>query len=129
MVVSPITAGSYRCVAGVRDRDLQFPEVVGKMQVLVKGPPTIVSSAEQSGRPGGIVRLECNTVSVPSPIKMTWFYKGRIIDLGEVLVSYQTYSNREVKETQNSLNNAGFFQMNLSTRKLGFQYSNKRKLI
>ena len=81
--MTPASAGSYRCVAGVRNRDLQFPELVGKLKVMVKGPPTIVSSAEQSGRPGGTVKLECISVSVPSPIKVTWTYKGRPIDLGE----------------------------------------------
>ncbi|XP_047738129.1 irregular chiasm C-roughest protein [Hyalella azteca] len=81
VVVGPSTTGSYRCVASVRDRDLQFPDLVGRMRVLVKGPPTIVSAGEQLGTPGGTVTLECNTVSVPSPIKVTWTYKGRAIDI------------------------------------------------
>ncbi|KAF2367109.1 Immunoglobulin-like domain [Trinorchestia longiramus] len=81
--VSPLTAGPYRCVVGVRERDLQFPELVGRMKVLLKGPPTIVSDTDQMGRPGATVNLECNTVSVPSPIKVTWTYKGKPIDLEE----------------------------------------------
>lgn len=83
VVVSPRTTGSYRCVASVRERVLQFPDLVGRMRVLVKGPPKIVSSGEQLGTPGTTVNLECNTVSVPRPIKVTWTYKGRPVDLGE----------------------------------------------
>ncbi|XP_047736504.1 irregular chiasm C-roughest protein [Hyalella azteca] len=90
--VSPLTAGAYRCVAGVRERDLQFPELIGKMKVLLKGPPTIVSPTDQVGRPGATVHLECNTVSVPSPIKVTWTYRGKPVDLGS--------SRYEVKEEQ-----------------------------
>ncbi|KAF2366926.1 Immunoglobulin-like domain [Trinorchestia longiramus] len=92
VVVGPSTTGSYRCVATVRERDLQFPDLVGRMRVLVKGPPTIVSAGEQLGRPGGTINLECNTVSVPSPIKVTWTYKGRAIDIDD--------PRYEVKEEQ-----------------------------
>lgn len=84
VVVSTSTTGAYRCVASVRDRTLQFTDLVGRMRVLVKGPPTIVSAGEQLGRPGATVRLECNTVSVPRPIKVTWTYKGRLVDFGEI---------------------------------------------
>lgn len=79
-----MTSGPYRCVAAVRDRNLQFPELIGRMKVMIKGPPTIVSDTVQMGRPGGTVNLECNTLSVPSPIKVTWTYKDRAIDLGKL---------------------------------------------
>ncbi|XP_064091683.1 irregular chiasm C-roughest protein-like isoform X1 [Macrobrachium nipponense] len=79
VVVDPSTAGGYRCVASVRG----FPELLGRLKVLVKGPPTIISSGDQQGRMGDTVTLECRTVSIPSPIKITWTYKGKQIDISE----------------------------------------------
>ncbi|XP_050735726.1 irregular chiasm C-roughest protein-like isoform X2 [Eriocheir sinensis] len=79
VTVGPSTAGEYICVASVRG----FQEQRGKLRVLVKGPPTIVSSSEQQGRMGDTVTIECSTVSIPSPIKITWTYKGRDIDLSD----------------------------------------------
>ncbi|XP_076069314.1 irregular chiasm C-roughest protein-like isoform X2 [Oratosquilla oratoria] len=79
VVVSEATAGVYRCVSTVRG----FPDLTGRLRVLVEGPPTIVSSSEQEGRMGDTVNLECHTLSVPKPIKITWTYKGREIDLSD----------------------------------------------
>ncbi|XP_045122993.1 irregular chiasm C-roughest protein-like isoform X2 [Portunus trituberculatus] len=79
VVVGPSTAGEYTCIASVRG----FPELRDKLRVLVKGPPTIVSSSEQQGRMGDTVNLECSTVSIPSPIRITWTYRGRDIDLSD----------------------------------------------
>ncbi|XP_047477071.1 irregular chiasm C-roughest protein-like isoform X1 [Penaeus chinensis] len=79
VVVGASTAGVYRCVAAVRG----FPDLQGRLRVLVKGPPMIVSSSDQQGRMGDTVTLECNTVSIPSPIRITWTYRGREIDLSD----------------------------------------------
>ncbi|XP_069947349.1 synaptogenesis protein syg-1-like [Cherax quadricarinatus] len=79
VVVGSSTAGVYTCVATVRG----FSDLQGRMRVLVKGPPTIVSAGEQQGRLGDTVTLECNTVSIPSPIRVTWTYNGRDIDLSD----------------------------------------------
>ncbi|MPC67102.1 Irregular chiasm C-roughest protein [Portunus trituberculatus] len=76
-MVGSTTAGVYVCVARVRG----FPDLRGTVRVLVKGPPTIVSAGEQEGRMGDTVSLECSTVSIPSPIRVTWTYNGREIDL------------------------------------------------
>ena len=81
--VSAETAGVYKCLARVRGRDFEFPRLEGIVQVLVKGPPKIVSKSEQQGRMGDTVSLECSTVSIPSPIRVTWTYKGKGIDLGK----------------------------------------------
>lgn len=89
VVVGPSTAGLYICQASVRG----FPSVEGRQRVLVKGPPLIVSAEEQEGRMGDTVTLECSTVSVPSPIRITWTYNGREIDLSEwngILCCYYT---------------------------------------
>lgn len=83
MVVGHSTAGVYRCVASVRG----FPDLQGHMRVLLKGPPQIVSASDQQGRMGDTVSLECSTVSIPSPIRVTWTYKGREIDLSEYMLS------------------------------------------
>ena len=83
IVVRPDTAGLYICVATVRERDFEFPKLEGRVRVLIKGPPQIVSSAEQLGRMGDTVNIECSTVSIPSPIQITWMYKGREIDLSK----------------------------------------------
>ncbi|XP_071548361.1 irregular chiasm C-roughest protein-like isoform X2 [Panulirus ornatus] len=79
VVVGPSTAGLYTCLASVRG----FPDLQGHLRVLVKGPPMIVSAGEQQGRMGDTVTLECSTVSIPSPIRITWTYKGREIDLSD----------------------------------------------
>ncbi|XP_053635845.2 irregular chiasm C-roughest protein isoform X1 [Cherax quadricarinatus] len=79
VVVGSSTAGVYTCVATVRG----FPDLRGRLRVLVKGPPTIVSAGEQQGRMGDTVTLECSTVSIPSPIRITWTYNGREIDLSD----------------------------------------------
>ena len=78
--VSPRTAGLYICIATVRERDFEYPSLDGKVRVLIKGPPQIVSSAVQMGRMGDTVNIECSTISIPSPLKITWMYKGRDID-------------------------------------------------
>ncbi|KAG0719169.1 Irregular chiasm C-roughest protein [Chionoecetes opilio] len=94
--VRPKTAGLYVCVAHVQG----FPDLRGTVRVLVKGPPTIVSAGEQEGRMGDTVSLECSTVSIPSPIRVTWTYKGREIDLTdpryEVVVDRQEEGLRNV---------------------------------
>ncbi|XP_069183795.1 irregular chiasm C-roughest protein isoform X3 [Procambarus clarkii] len=79
VVVGASTAGVYTCVASVRG----FPDLQGRLRVLVKGPPTIVSAGEQQGRMGDTVTLECSTVSIPSPIRITWTYNGREIDFSD----------------------------------------------
>ncbi|XP_069957739.1 irregular chiasm C-roughest protein-like isoform X3 [Cherax quadricarinatus] len=79
VVVESATAGVYVCVAAVRG----FPQLEGRLRLLVKGPPTIVSAGEQRGRMGDTVNLECNTVSIPSPIRVTWTYNGKEIDLSD----------------------------------------------
>ncbi|XP_071544918.1 irregular chiasm C-roughest protein-like isoform X2 [Panulirus ornatus] len=79
VVVGTSTAGVYTCQAAVRG----FPDLQGRLRVLVKGPPTIVSAEEQQGRMGDTVTLECSTVSIPSPIRITWTYNGREIDLSD----------------------------------------------
>ncbi|XP_069185991.1 irregular chiasm C-roughest protein isoform X2 [Procambarus clarkii] len=95
--VKPSTAGVYRCVASVRG----FPEVEGGLRVLVKGPPTIVSAGEQRGRMGGTVSLECSTVSIPSPIRVTWAYNGRDIDLSDP--RYELVQDRQGEGLRNLL--------------------------
>lgn len=96
VTVGPTTAGLYLCVARVRG----FPDLRGTVRVLVKGPPTIVSAGEQEGRMGDTVSLECSTVSIPSPIRVTWTYNGREIDLSdpryEVVVDRQEEGLRNV---------------------------------
>ncbi|CAL4077426.1 unnamed protein product, partial [Meganyctiphanes norvegica] len=77
--VGPRTAGTYRCIAQVQ----RFPDLQGRVRVLVKGPPLIVSSAVQQGRMGDTVTIDCSTVSIPSPIRITWTYKAREIDLND----------------------------------------------
>ncbi|XP_063601765.1 irregular chiasm C-roughest protein-like [Penaeus indicus] len=79
VVVGQSTAGVYRCVASVRG----FPDLQGHMRVLLKGPPQIVSSSDQQGRKGETVSLECSTVSIPSPIRVTWTYNGQEIDFSD----------------------------------------------
>nr|XP_027225382.1 irregular chiasm C-roughest protein-like [Penaeus vannamei] len=85
VVVRPATSGMYTCIATVRG----FQELRGSLRVLVKGPPQIVSSSDQQGRMGDTVTLECSTVSIPSPIRITWTYKGREIDLRDEVVEGQ----------------------------------------
>lgn len=80
VLVDSRTAGVYTCLASVRG----FPELRGDVRLLVKGPPTIVSAGEQEGRRGDTVSLECRTLSIPSPIKVTWTHKGREIDLSKL---------------------------------------------
>ncbi|XP_063886685.1 irregular chiasm C-roughest protein-like isoform X1 [Scylla paramamosain] len=96
VTVGSTTAGLYVCVARVRG----FPDLRGTVRVLVKGPPTIVSAGEQEGRMGDTVSLECSTVSIPSPIRVTWTYNGREIDLSdpryEVMVDRQEEGLRNV---------------------------------
>ncbi|ROT66949.1 Irregular chiasm C-roughest protein [Penaeus vannamei] len=53
------------------------------MRVLLKGPPQIVSASDQQGRKGETVSLECSTVSIPSPIRVTWTYNGQEIDFSD----------------------------------------------
>ncbi|KAK7085013.1 hypothetical protein SK128_013535 [Halocaridina rubra] len=76
VIVTPSTSGTYICVASVRG----FPNLEGRLRVLVKGPPLIVSPNVQEGKMGETVTLECTTVSIPKPIRVNWTYKGRQID-------------------------------------------------
>ncbi|XP_066937916.1 irregular chiasm C-roughest protein-like [Macrobrachium rosenbergii] len=97
VIVAPSTAGVYICVASVRG----FSELQGRVRVLVKGPPQIVSSGEQQGRMGDTVSLECTTVSIPTPLRITWTYRGREIDLGDP--RYEVQEERQDDALRNLL--------------------------
>ncbi|XP_068220982.1 irregular chiasm C-roughest protein-like [Palaemon carinicauda] len=97
VVVRPSTAGVYKCIAAVRG----FADLEGSLRVLVKGPPQIVSSGEQQGRMGDTVTIECMTVSIPTPIRITWTYKGRQIDLSDP--RYEVVEDQQEEGLRNTL--------------------------
>ncbi|KAK7068924.1 hypothetical protein SK128_008575 [Halocaridina rubra] len=97
VIVAPFTTGVYICVASVRG----FPDLEGRIRVLVKGPPLIVSSSTQEGRMGDTVILECTTVSIPTPIRITWTYRGRQIDLNDP--RYEVLEERQNDALKNLL--------------------------
>ncbi|XP_066937768.1 irregular chiasm C-roughest protein-like isoform X2 [Macrobrachium rosenbergii] len=97
VVVRPSTAGVYKCIATVRG----FADLEGSLRVLVKGPPQIVSSSEQQGRMGDTVTIECMTVSIPTPIRITWTYKGRQIDLSDP--RYEVVEDQQAEGLRNTL--------------------------
>lgn len=80
LVAATDTAGRYFCKA----TSPGFAEIRAEALVLLKGPPRIVSAAEQfaAGRDGTdeAVQLECVAESVPKANHVSWAYNGKLID-------------------------------------------------
>lgn len=75
VIVSPATAGRYRCKASTPG----FGEVSAEVAVLMRSAPVIGSPRVQHGTPTDTVRLECVASSVPVADRIVWSYQGTVI--------------------------------------------------
>ena len=76
--VSEIDFTAFTCSASSPG----YETVSRSVYVLRKGPPTILSSEDQSARYGETGTIECLVKSIPPPVEITWTRNGQPIDFG-----------------------------------------------
>ena len=83
--VSEDAVGEYFCHAAVPE----FEAIVSRgAEVLMNAPPTILSADVQYGEPGSDVHLNCASMSVPRPTKVTWSRYGEVLMDGELKILF-----------------------------------------
>lgn len=76
LIASNETAGRYYCKAHSNG----FPEISSEALVILKGPPKIISSAQQHPIDGETYGIECVAISVPKAKHVSWAFNGVLID-------------------------------------------------
>lgn len=81
IIASNETAGRYYCKA----QSIGFPEISAEALVILKGPPKILSPAEQYPTDEQTYEIECVAFSIPKAKHVSWAFNGILIDLDKDL--------------------------------------------
>lgn len=97
MIASNETAGRYYCKA----HSIGFQEISAEAQLILKGPPRILSPSEQYPVDADVYEIECMAISVPKAKHVSWAFNGVLIDLDkDVDFSLrQTVTHNTIKST------------------------------
>lgn len=81
LITSNETAGRYYCKA----HSPGFQEISAEALVTLKGPPKIISAAEQHPLDAVTYEIECEAHSVPKAKHVSWAFNGVLIDMDKDL--------------------------------------------
>lgn len=76
LIASNETAGRYYCKA----HSSGFPEISSEALVILKGPPKIISRAQQHPIDSKMYEIDCTAISVPKAKHVSWAFNGILID-------------------------------------------------
>lgn len=76
LIASNETAGRYYCKA----HSSGFQEISSEALVILKGPPKILSNAQQHPLDGGTYEIDCTAIAVPKAKHVSWAFNGVLID-------------------------------------------------
>lgn len=76
VIASNETAGRYYCKA----HSSGFPEISSEALVILKGPPKIISRAEQHPLDSETYEIECIAIAIPKAKHVSWAFNGVLID-------------------------------------------------
>lgn len=76
LIASNETAGRYYCKA----HSSGFQEISSEALVILKGPPKIISRAQQHPIDSKTYEIDCTAISVPKAKHVSWAFNGILID-------------------------------------------------
>ena len=81
LIASNETAGRYYCKA----HSSGFTEISSEALLILKGPPRIISRAQQQPLDGETYEIECTAITVPKAKHVSWAFNGVLIDVDKDL--------------------------------------------